>query len=385
MKLDCHPCAPYTPCMNASLRVGEIQKALEGLGWTQRRLATELGVTAQAVTNWLKSNDFPRPAALLKLARALNLSFEELIDRDQTEPVIAFRRKAATKTTLENVDRAKSLGNLLRPLVAHLHSLDEDQLVFRTTSIDYDHIQRLAASRRAAYGVTQTSVLDFERLIGAFAENGAVVVPVIWEGRGRPNAVHIHLPDENITFIYLNLNAKIEDFKFWMTHELAHIFTPSLCGKDEGEDFADAFAGAMLFPKELAEEASKKCSGLSKQECLNTLCAYASLHQVSLFTAYSETNAYRKRYGIKALPVDETTIHKLRNRDKGRTVRSVIWDETVPSPEIYVAAAREAFRSPFFDALRQLLLSGVGGVGYVQQILDVSRADATAIHTTLVR
>lgn len=371
--------------MAESLRVGEIEKALAGLGWTQRKLAAELGVTAQAITNWLKGKDFPRPAALLKLARALNLSFEELIDRGQAEPIIAFRRKAATKTTLEIVDRAKSLGNLLRLLVPHLNSLDDDQLVFRSASIEYDHIQKLAASRRAAFGVSQNSVLDYQRLISAFGENGAVIVPVIWEEKARPNALHIRLPDENVTFIYLNLSAKIEDFKFWMAHELAHVFTPSLCGKDEGEDFADAFAGAMLFSKELAEEASKKCSGRSKQECLAILGGHASQHEVSLFTVYSETNAYRRRYGIEPLPVDAKTIHMVRNASQGRAVRSGIWDGSKPTPALYIAAAKESFRSPFFDALRQLLLSGMGGVGYVQQVLDMSRADATALHAALIR
>ena len=37
-----------------------------------------------------------------------------------------------------------------------------------------------------------------------------------------------------------------------MAHELAHVFTPRLAGHEEGEDFADAFAAALLFPKELA-------------------------------------------------------------------------------------------------------------------------------------
>jgi len=32
----------------------------------------------------------------------------------------------------------------------------------------------------------------------------------------------------------LNLDTHLEDFKFWMAHELAHVFTPALAGKDEG-------------------------------------------------------------------------------------------------------------------------------------------------------
>ena len=173
--------APTLQQMAESLRIVEIENALTGLGWTQRRLAQELGVTAQAITNWLKGKDFPRPAALLKLSRALKISFEQLVDRGQSEPIIAFRRKAATKTTLEIFDKARSLGNLLRPLVPHLGALDDDQLVFRSTNQEYDHIQKLAATRRAAFGIGQNAVLDYRGLIGAFRANGAVLVPVIWE------------------------------------------------------------------------------------------------------------------------------------------------------------------------------------------------------------
>ena len=45
-----------------------LTRALQERGWTQKDLAREMGVTAQAVTNWMKGADFPRPDKLLKLA-----------------------------------------------------------------------------------------------------------------------------------------------------------------------------------------------------------------------------------------------------------------------------------------------------------------------------
>jgi Zn-dependent peptidase ImmA (M78 family) len=79
---------------------------------------------------------------------------------------------------------------------------------------------------------------------------------VMWgEKQNHKNALHILLPQEKVTFIFLNLDTRLEDFKFWMAHELAHVYTPDLAGTDEGEDFADAMAGALLFPKSLAETA----------------------------------------------------------------------------------------------------------------------------------
>lgn len=370
--------------MAESLHITEVQSALKGLGWTQRKLADALDVTPQTITNWLKGEDFPRPAALLKLSRTLKLSFDQLIKSDVREPVIAFRRKAATKTTIEHFEKAKHIGHLLRPLVPMLDTLDEAQTVFRTPICDYDNVERLAASRRSALGISQDAVLEYGNLIKAFGQNGAVLVPVMWgTSKRHENALHILLPEENVTFVYVNLDIRVEDFKFMMAHELAHIFTPTLCGTDEGEDFADAFAGALLFPKELAEITHKECRSESKNECMGILQRAAAAQRVSLFTVFSQVNAYRLRHGCDLLPVDATTIHKVRNVAPGETVSRSIWGESAPGPDLYIDATRERFDSPFFVALRQLLHSGQGGASYVQQVLDVSRADAVAIHTAL--
>ncbi len=98
--------------------------------------------------------------------------------------------------------------------------------------------------------------MSYSHLIDQFGTNGAVVVPVLWgEKQNHKNALHILLPQEQVMFIFLSLDTRLEDFKFWMTHELAHIYTPGLAGTEEGEDFADALAGALLFPKSVAEVA----------------------------------------------------------------------------------------------------------------------------------
>jgi transcriptional regulator with XRE-family HTH domain len=57
----------------------KIKQALQARGWTQKDLAREIEVTAQAVTNWMKGVDFPRPDKLLKLATTLKLTFADLV------------------------------------------------------------------------------------------------------------------------------------------------------------------------------------------------------------------------------------------------------------------------------------------------------------------
>lgn len=349
-------------------------------------MAAAVEVSAQTVTNWLRGKGFPRPAALLKLSRVLGLSFEQLVGDSEAEPIIAFRRKAATKTTLAHVEKAMRMGYLLKPLVAHLTSLDDDQVVFRQVGTDYDLVERLAKSRRDEMGLSQDAVLDYTRLISAFADNGAVLAPVLWGEKGRhENALHIHLPDHAVTFIYLNLDVRIEDFKFWMAHELAHVYTPMLCGSDEGEDFADAFAGALLFPSVLAQRVNEACADGSGQHCLKAIMTAARRHEVSLLTVFKQVNAYRQRCGVSSLPLEETVIHRVRNSGAVETVRERIWGEDVPTPEQYLAATGQIFGAHFFNALRKMLNAGEGGVGYIQQVLDVSRADAIGVHEHLTR
>ena len=104
--------------MSKVLHSQSIKSALDNRGWTQKRLAEEIGVTSQAVTNWLKGVDFPRPDKLLKLATTLKLGFDQLVESQVAKPVIAFRKKAGAKTTDGHIHRAEVMGMLLKPLVS---------------------------------------------------------------------------------------------------------------------------------------------------------------------------------------------------------------------------------------------------------------------------
>jgi hypothetical protein len=45
----------------------------------------------------------------------------------------------------------------------------------------------------------------------------AVLVPVLWGAREHHgNALNIYLPDSQTTWVFVNLDSNIVDFKFWM-------------------------------------------------------------------------------------------------------------------------------------------------------------------------
>lgn len=364
----------------------KIKKALQARGWTQKDLARELDVTAQAVTNWLKGTDFPRPNKLLKLATTLKLGFADLVvSSADGQPVIAFRKKGAAKTTDAHILKAIAMGSLLRPLVPFLPASPSLRVQISQPMTQYDMLQVTALEVRKRLGLDGQAVLPYGHLIEQFVTNGAVIMPVLWgEKQNHKNALHILLPQEQATFIFLNLDTRLEDFKFWMAHELAHVYTPDLAGSEEGEDFADALAGALLFPKSIAETAYPHVVRQSAiQGEIRELQRHAKAHSISLFSVFCEIKRYAKARSLPTLRCKEADIHAVRNSQRGKLISEVLFEETPPEPAAYIAAAQKVFRSVFFIAVQKMIKSQGTGLGYLQQIMDIPMSDAATLHREL--
>ena len=374
--------------MEKLLNSAAIQSALAERGITQKQLASEVGTSSQAVTNWLKGKDFPRPASLLKLATTLGLTFDQLVQTsDVGRPVIAYRKKANAKTTDAHIAKAEGIGMLLKPLVAHLPELQALRTLITSPSTEYDKLQIIVSQTRSRLGLGEQAVLAYENLIGEFKDCGAILVPVLLGAKGNhENALHIRLPQEDVTFIFLNLDTRLEDFKFWMAHELAHVLTPELSGKNEGEDFADAFAGALLYPKGCAEQTYRAATQqTSLDRAIEVLWQQAIAHMISLNTVFQQVQRYAKANNLMLLPIEEKYIHTVRNSLRGPLVSETMFDPMPPSPQRYIAACEKTFQTGFFQALKRMIQVSGTGASYVRQVLETSLQDASALYEELIR
>jgi len=374
--------------MEKLLNYGAIQSALTERGITQKQLASSVGTSSQAVTNWLKGKDFPRPASLLKLATILGLTFDQLVQTSNAgRPIIAYRKKANAKTTDAHIAKAEGIGMLLKPLVSYLPELQALRTLITSPSTDYDKLQIVASQTRSRLGIGEQAVLGYEHLLGEFKECGAILVPVLWGSKGNhENALHIRLPQEDVTFIYLNLDTRLEDFKFWMAQELAHVLTPEKKKKIEGEDFADAFAGALLYPRACAEQAYRAATQQpSLDRAIEVLLHQADVHMISLNTIFQQVQRYAKAANLMLLPIEEKNIHALRNSLRGPLVSETMFDPMPPSPQRYIAACEKTFQTGFFLALKRMIHHSGTGASYVQQVLDASLQDASALYEELRR
>ncbi len=372
--------------MPKAIKNEAIKGALTSLGLTQTQLAESVGVSSQAVTNWLKGKDFPRPATLLKIATVLQLPFDQMVEiRDTGKPIVAFRKKANARTTAAHISKAKDLGMLLKLLVTYLDEIQELRTLITSPSTEYSKLQIAVTQVRDRLGIGEQAVLEYEHLIGEFGNCGAVLIPVLWGQRGaHENALHIRLPKEDVSFIYLNLDTRLEDFKFWMAHELAHVYTPELAGTNYGEDYADEFAGALLFPRACAESAYHEAF---KQTCekdiIRVFEKYANEHMISLNTVFQQVKNFVNATKFSSLAIHEKNIHIVRNTNFGPLISEALFDPLPPTSSNYVTACENIFQSDFFSALKKLLRDRKTGPSFLQQLLDVPIRDAHALYEEL--
>ncbi len=374
--------------MEKKLNMQKISQFMDERGLNQAGLAQSLGVSRTIVSAWFKGRKFPRPDKLLKLGLELGLPFQDLVEKSVTasEPIVAFRKKGRRKTTDLHIENAKDIGLLLEILAPYLPFEDLFQPPYlKEPKLDYSYIQKTAHRIRSEIKVKDGEPIAFEQLIDKLNDFEIVLIPVFHGRRDHhENALHIYLPASKTTWIFLNLDSNLHDFKFWMAHELGHILSPSLTG-DSAEDFADVFAQALLFPEMRAEKAFRSLKHLrSTRSRFREILSIADSLKISPITVYKAINDYAAATGLAELNLEPDIYAATTNFNKKYpNVSEMLFDGKPCSATDYVKKTKELFGSPFFEALRVYLSENEKSAGFIQSILDCSILDAKEIHAEL--
>ena len=376
--------------MEKQLNTKRIIEVMDELGFNQARLAKDLDVSRTIVSSWFKGRKFPRPDKLLKLGVTLGLPFQDMVQKSvtATEPVVAFRKKGRRKTTDAHITNAKEMGRLLERLVPYLpfDGLFQPP-VLKEPRLEYSYIQKAAARIRSEIGVENNASIDFKQLTKKLNEFEVILIPVFHgQKEHHENALHIYLPNSRTTWIYLNLDSNTQDFKFWMAHELGHVLSPSLTG-EAAEDFADAFAQALLFPQERAKEAYKAMKRLrSTRSRIKHILSLVDSLIISPITIYMAINDYatEKELDVLELEPDIYAVTTSLNKKYLNESETLNDGEAFTASE-YIQMTKKLFQSRFFEALKVYLSENEKPAGFIQVLLDTSIFDAKEIHAELVK
>jgi len=367
------------------LNISAITSAAEKNGLNQTDISKALGVTRQIISQWFKGEKFPKPLHLIKLGKILGLDFAEIVEikEDETDPQIAFRKKGNTKIYEEHISKAKEMGIVLEQLSEYLpfDGLSTPPVLI-DPKIDYEYINKVADSVRNKMGKTTKDVINFSDLINLFVEMKAVLVPVLWgEQKNHCNALHIYLPKKSTTWVYLNLDVKIHDFKFWMAHELAHTKAAKLKG-DEAEDFADQFAEALLLSQEQTEAIYNKIKDAPFFQQKEYISKCASNMVLSPSIIGCRLNRYAEYSGQEKLKINQHALAADFNKNF-ELVSEKILGSAIDSRH-YIEKCKEVFKTPFYNTLKEYLLDKSKSAPVISEIMNVSIQDAYGIYAALM-
>ncbi len=360
----------------------------------QSDLASKLNVSREAVSNWLRGESFPQPDKLIRIGMLVGLKFDELVQMPppavESIPVVTFRKKGTRKTRTEHLDRARETGEQLKRLVKYLPEQELTQPpILNNPCNDYSYVQRVAAETRKDLGLERKKVVDFKDLISKFNRLHAVLVPALWGAQEHHgNALNIYLPDVRTLWVFLNLDSNAIDFKFWMAHELGHALAPTFDG-EPGEDFADSFAQALLFPEAQAVGLRAELLGLSTVRTrVARINEEARQHVISPYTIRRAIEAYEKANKLPVVDLGPLTTFMAGVKIFGKgykTITSTLARKVIPEPCDYIRMGRDAFESPFFDVLKRYCCDNPGAEHFIHRILGLPLADAKALSGELSR
>jgi transcriptional regulator with XRE-family HTH domain len=380
--------------MEKTLCIDHVQKRLAERGLNQSSVAKQLGLSRAAVSKWFTGTAFPRPSELLKLGKLLELGFKDLVQTRETAPapLVAFRKRAGTKTTDGHTDQAREMGRLLEGLVPHL-GFDQFETPPRLKKpvLDYGYIQELVRKVRLELSLDPVKPIDFKDLIGRFNQLQAVLVPVMWGRKsGHANALHIYLPGSQTTWVLVNLDSELFDFKFWMAHELGHVLSVGLLEEgniDAAEDFADAFAGALLFPETAAKRwLTSYQRAKSAPAKVQVLFDAAQEYLISPFSIYKELKKHAAAAGVAFAEIDQGLLHARISSFNGQfeTISENLFDGKIPAADHYMRIAAEVFETPVFKALGAYAKETDLSESVISRMLDIPLVDARELKKALV-
>ncbi len=367
--------------MEKKLNTSLISDRMLQLGLSQTELAEHLDVTKTAISSWLKPEKFPRPRHLLKLAELLKLSFDEIVLKaPDLQPAVAFRKSGNHKIQDSHREHFFYTSRLLSRLVPYLPFDDlSAPATLKDPKVDYDYIQKAAKAVRQEVGKEQ---IKFEDLLTIFDRLQAIVIPVLWGKEHYKNAIHVFLPESQTTWIFINLDTRIFDFNFWLAHELGHAKAPQLI-EQEGEDFADRFAGALLFSSKLASQAYNKLKSCEQWNQIKLIQELAVEHTISPITIYKEVQAYAQHHSLETLDLERgRLIFKTTTQfnQKFQLLSETLFKADRPEPKEYLRASKTQFKTCFFDCLAAYIKEHDDDSSkFIANILDIPLTDAHSL------
>jgi len=371
---------------NKAINANVLRERMVERGLSAADIADELSVSRTIVSEWIRGRKVPRPRMLFEIGRLLGLKASDLIiHSDVAEPVVAFRKRSNCKPD-QNV--AVEMGYALEHLVDYL-PFNKYQSPPGLISPKYspEYIEKAAEGMRKTLNGNEL-VIEVKDLIARYGDLKIVPIPVLWgEKDVKYNALSIFLPESGTNWVFLNLDVKPMDFKFWILHEMIHsMVRGKFTDKVEEEKFCDDLSAAILVPREFAEKLLEETLAADETGTkFEPIFAAACSLVVSPITLTKRVDAVAKQKKIvPPFGADVFSVNTDCNKEFG-LVSEKYFDSRLPSAEDLIRVSEREFDTPVYTALGAYLRASNASEGFVTASLGISPVDAKAVYRALVK
>jgi Zn-dependent peptidase ImmA (M78 family)/DNA-binding XRE family transcriptional regulator len=235
-----------------SMRVCEprrLRLARELVGLSQNQLATEVGLSAAAISQFESGAARPSAFTISVLSSALNVPAQFF-----TEPVLETHEgffRSLRRTAMVERRRARAVGHIAHDLARHAaaagYFADKELMAIPTGNLDapVEEIEAIAGRVRMSWRVAPGPIADVVGLL----ENHGVVVIRLPLASANVDAFSLPFDDHPVVVLGADKNDRARS-RFDAAHELAHlvIHGEQIWGLKQVETQAHQFAAALLMP-----------------------------------------------------------------------------------------------------------------------------------------
>lgn len=368
-----------------------IRNAMTQVGLNQASLAEQCQVSRESVSNWLSGETMPRPNKLKLLANAIGKPMTALFRPANSipEPIVAYRTQKNTEMSPDAEAAALDVARHLRQLVPFVQ---EAPLfvppVLENPSLDDDYLIRVARLSRAKLGIGERDPLTRANLLELHQAFGSILVPVLWTGdlSGHENALSVLLPDTRTSFVIFSLNAKNDDFNYWLAHELGHCYSLHALRDADGEIFAERFAQELLFPLPAARDALERIQSSDRK--LQQAKLIADAFDISVVTVIRQADKAAKLVGspVTGLENDDFWTEWNNERDLVPTVAYSLFGSPLSDLVEYVERSEQYFGTNIFRAFANWQKQEGGrSPAFIAAALNIDLGQAFALSHVLAK
>ncbi len=373
------------------LNLEKINLVMSELSLNQAAIADYCKVSREAVSNWFSGQSTPRPLKLKALASALGLTQTELLQPREKSPapVVAYRTQLRVPATDGAIQAAEELAYHLRELVPFVvgESLFTPPRLDNPT-IEDGYIRKVTEQIRSRKGISNRAPITRENLLDLHHTFGSLLVPVFWSGEkiGHENALSVYLPESKSSWVVLSLNARNDDFNYWLAHELGHCYSLHELRDDDGEKFAERFAQELLFPHDAAIDAIERFS--KAENAMDEAEYLAKMFGISVITIIRQVDRVASLLGKPSSGLETEQFWKnwKANRHLVPTVSQTLFGQDSLSLEDYIENTEKYFCTPIFKAIAAWQINEGGrSPAFIASALNIDLDDAYELSKILMK